>query len=414
MNLTKKIMVFILVIFKCMNITNSKSATINAASTSYSDVQSAINLAMNGDIIIVPAGSSKWTNTVIIPNSKGISLIGAGIDKTFIEDGTGVDGDNSNTALYIYNSENRPFRISGFTFTDGNNADWKGVIGMEGTCKNFRIDHCKFESLGHRAIFGSGDMWGLIDHCQFLNGAQQVINFNSCGDEEWNRPLSLGTEQAVYIEDCLFSKQGAPYGIIDAHNGGRFVIRHNKVINHHVSTHHADMEIGYRGVHSYEIYENEWIADGNEIWSTLTLRGGTGVLYNNTFNTSNGGAFSHIINLVNYCINDRSCVERHTIYPALDQIGRTTGQVLSPLYEWNNTSDGIDIDCDTFFSADLNDCGNCDSTPCAGCGSSPCTPCFIRENRDYYNDRVKPEYKAYTHPHPLSLPIPPEDFNFVK
>jgi hypothetical protein len=398
---------------------------IHAVSCSQEDVQAAINAASNGDTVRVPAGNCTWTTTVTIPNTKGINLIGAGIGKTNIEDGTPVDGANTNTALYIHNSEGKPFRVSGFTFTDGDNADWRGVIGMNGTCKNFRIDHCRFEALGQRAIFGSGDMWGLIDNCEFMESGHQVINFNSVGDTEWNRPLSLGTAQAVYIEDCLFERSAGStgFGIIDVHNGGRFVIRKNTIINHTISTHHADMEEGFRGVHSYEIYWNNWFVNDMEIWSVLPLRGGSGVIYENNFFTANGGLFYHIINPVNYCVNDRSCVSRHMSYPALDQIGRTTGQILEPLREWENAlyqlgnvddllelplppepspfTNGQDLDVDTYFSADLNDCCNCDTSPQAACGTSPCTSCFIREGRDYFNDAQKPGYTPYTYPHPL-------------
>jgi hypothetical protein len=98
-------------------------------------------------------------------------------------------------------------------------------------------------------------------------------------------------------------------------------------------------------------------------------------------------------------------------------------QILEPLREWENAlyplgnvddllelplppgpspfTNGQDIDVDTYFSADMNDCCNCDTSPQAACGTSPCTACFIQEGRDYFNDSQKPGYTPYAYPHPL-------------
>jgi len=47
----------------CKSPIECRAATINAKSTSYSDVDSAINSASSGDTVIVPAGSSIWSSS---------------------------------------------------------------------------------------------------------------------------------------------------------------------------------------------------------------------------------------------------------------------------------------------------------------------------------------------------------------
>ena len=43
------------------------------------------------------------------------------------------------------------------------------MMSISGTCKDFRIDHCKFKNADHMLAI-SGDGYGLIDHCCFDGG----------------------------------------------------------------------------------------------------------------------------------------------------------------------------------------------------------------------------------------------------
>lgn len=63
---------------------SSEAATINATSCLQSDVQNAINSASNEDIVTVPAGNCSWSSGVSIPNTKALTLQGAGIGNTII------------------------------------------------------------------------------------------------------------------------------------------------------------------------------------------------------------------------------------------------------------------------------------------------------------------------------------------
>ncbi len=110
----KKLLFPSMLFLLCLSV-SSHAADINAASCSRSDVQSAINSASDGDRVLVPAGSCTWTAIVVVPNTKGITIQGAGIDVTTI-----VTNFANNPTLKVNISPgNSLARVTGFNF-DGN------------------------------------------------------------------------------------------------------------------------------------------------------------------------------------------------------------------------------------------------------------------------------------------------------
>jgi hypothetical protein len=365
---------------------------VQATSCSRADVQVAIDAANDGDVVLVPTGVCTWTVRVDITD-KAITLQGAGTGNTIITDATtDHEWDSTYDLIRVTEANGKPFRITGFTLSNGNGPH---VIYVGGTAREWRIDHISFISPTDqaRAIWVSGYTYGVIDHCTFNRVRGQCIYFRSDNDA-WNRPLSLGTANAVYIEDCTFEYIGTgEVSVTDADNGGRFVFRHNRVTNGYYGQH--DLQVNYqRGTFSFEVYENEF-TDTLGLWQWAFTRGGTGVIFNNTVAGYDIGPW-----LANY----RSC-DAHGIwgmcdgdnpidgnlesngYPCLDQTGRSYDsdhdgiQDLEPVYEWGNTLNGGDAD---FFV----------KTDCQGL--------HIHENRDYYNDTQRPSYTPYVYPHPLT------------
>ena len=60
------------------------AATITAPTCNQTDVQNAINAAVDGDTVMIPAGMCNWVSTLTI--NKAITLQGAGIGNTIIRD----------------------------------------------------------------------------------------------------------------------------------------------------------------------------------------------------------------------------------------------------------------------------------------------------------------------------------------
>ena len=387
---------------------SSHSATISCVTCSRDDVQAAINTANDGDTIDIPAGRCAWNGPVSIPDTKGITLRGAGVDQTIIIDNAG----SSSYVLFISTTGGKQVRVTGLTF-DGNAVDksgLQGIVHIEGSCQNFRIDHIKFTNLRDRAIVIAAkgeELYGVIDHCSFeapYNASVQGIAILGAGPQDgsaWERPLTLGTSKAVYVEDCIFNWATPADTALDAYGGARFVFRHNDVIGTHLSTHGCDSG-NYRSTFSFEVYDNTFNENGAGNQRLFHFRGGTGVVFNNTA-TGNyqGFVLSNYRSCGSYGIwgrcdgnNPFDGNEDDTGYPCLDQIGRTTNQSLSPLYEWRNTINGKDVD----ISVDTGMC--------------PEMANHIKEGRDYYDDIQMPGYTPYVYPHPLtqsagSIPPPP-------
>jgi len=144
---------------------------------------------------------------------------------------------------------------------------------------------------------------------------------------------------------------------------------------------------------------------GTYMYVPFLLRAGTGVVFNNRLS----GTYTRPVIMVD---NQRSCLDCCTScdftwdrcdgdspydgnldssgYPCRDQIGRSTDsgrtspQSFEPLYEWNNTYSGQDVDIilnPEYCSLQSQ---------------------HVIENRDYYNDRQRAGYAPYQYPHPLA------------
>jgi len=385
---------------------------VEAGDCSQQEVQKAIDAAMDGDIVVVPAGSAVWTTSqenrpAVVISAKGrekqITLQGAGIGKTIITDATGpqcfqVVIKASEAGIYSGLKE-KAFRITGFTFKGrGENA----VISTTGYTR-WRIDHCRFENSG-RSLWVSGI--GLIDHCIFDkkdNGQSIFVSHKDFagkehGDGSWSSPLSLGTEKAVYIEDCTFRYYAQkPNAALDGCFGTRVVFRHNALVNAHIAVHGTETSGRGRSIRSYEIYDNSFTLEApREHFTAIFLRGGTGVIFDNRL----VGGYRGFVLATNYRSRDSyrpwgKCDgsskwdgnQEANGYPAMDQIGRSTDggpgtpQQHDPLYEWGNTLNGANAEIAVSGGAEVQG--------------------HIIVGRDYHNDTSRPDYAPYVYPHPL-------------
>jgi hypothetical protein len=377
---------------------------VHAASCARADVQTAVDAAEEGDFVVVPAGSCEWTTVVgnrpaVLIDDKAITLLGAGVGQTVITDGTGTAWNE--TLIGVEGVQGKALRITGFTFAEGG---YPAVVQINGTSKSFRVDNCRFENAVefHTGVYADGYTYGVVDHCSFLNSRVLV---REDGDPAWQRPLSLGTANAVYVEDNQFECT-AHCNAVDAGSGARYVFRYNTMRNTHVEA-HSGCPSGLRATFSYEIYSNTMVAT-SPTYRPFLLRGGTGVIFGNVVSGSYTTPHIHVDDQRTCdgvggldCHDPWDRCDGDSIfdgnqpggqgYPCRDQIGRSTDsgryspQSLQPLYEWDNTIQGGG-DVDIVINPAM-----CELT-----GE------HIKEGREYYNDTARPGYAPYEYPHPLT------------
>jgi hypothetical protein len=364
-------------------------ATINASSCSQSHVQEAVNSAGTGDTVNVPACSSgaTWTSGVDI-NNKSITIQGAGAGKTVIS-GSGFRLLGNNNAS----------RVTGFTF---NLSAGKRVLIVEEGAAGWRLDHCTINGLDSAQdtfyVLGYGSASvparGLIDNCTIAY-VRNVVYGEADDDapggrHRWAEPLKLGTDEAVYVEDCVFVHNNFPgeYNqAIDGRSGSRYVFRFNNLTNAYLEAHSP--QYGSRGHQKWEIYKNTIaLQPGYVNWYPISLRGGTGVVWGNDLsgpwqnpyvgfdlrrlNESLGVGLCNGSNKWDGNLGDSS----NPGWPCRDQIGTSTDrwlwtsanpyppQALAPAYLWSNTYQGASMNVKTYGQPGVSN--------------------YIRSDRDYY------------------------------
>lgn len=410
---------------------DTQAATHNASSCNGSAVNSAINAASHGDTVVVPAGTCTWNSQVVV--TKGITLMGAGIDRTILVDNVPKDGSGeSSLIVFQVNAPNR-FRFTGFTVrgqAPDPNSQNKSHVRAVGTTKAFRIDHIKFENMQTGGIHIDGDMWGVVDHCEFHKSFKNGVIVShsgwggaAWGDGSWADQLYLGTERAVYVEDNTFHENANPFAgaVNDCFDGGRIVYRYNTSHDDFFQVHGTESSQRRRGCRSFEVYNNTFYYNGS-LHTASYIRSGTGVFFNNTYTNPNPGngnpssGFGMMLGLFLFRAENpytpwgkcdgSSPYDQNSSgqsgYRCVDQPGAGTsrhlngadvpnaqwvGNQLDPIYQWNN-----------------NFGGSTNHTITSNSG-------HVRAGRDYFDNQQRPGYTPFVYPHPLvtggSLPEPP-------
>jgi hypothetical protein len=277
--------------------------TYTAASCSQPDVAAAAALVVDGDCLTVPAGTCTWTIPVTI--TKSIWFSGAGEGQTVFIDNVPKDGTpqsphttcagGSPLISFVAMNGSHP-RISGFTI-QGMATDplicQPGHISIAGTSTTLRIDHITVTNQKTGGFRLYGCLYGVGDHVTMnANHNDGFIIFHSgCydggayGDGSWATASSVGTANAWFIEDSIFSDpsaQGA--GSFDGWGGMRVVFRHNT--SGFIVGHGTESPQRARGMRQFEIYSNTFTAQAGGADTAIYLRSGTGVIFNNTFLSS--------------------------------------------------------------------------------------------------------------------------------
>jgi hypothetical protein len=292
------------------------AATHAAVDCSKAEIDIAVAAASNGDTVTVPAGVCTWTSLVTI--AKAITLQGAGVGQTIIQDGITTSGRLMTwTLVSVLNS-----RMTGIEFRGDFNGDglylvgegerttspdhqaYNGVIGIDGQsgagpydARRMRIDHCKFDHLNgvHLRI---NMAWGVIDRNTFLlKGSQYAFYFFSpaeyaYSDAQWAAATDLGGENFMFVENNTITRDTSTYACSDSYAGARWVARYNTTTLCHWEAHGTESAGRARGTRAVEIYENTMTGptQGNYL---ANIRSGTGVIYNNTMTNMSGSTVIH-------------------------------------------------------------------------------------------------------------------------
>jgi hypothetical protein len=185
------------------------------------------------------------------------------------------------------------FRLTGFTFKYGSVTTIanSGGVHLIGTCPSTRIDHCHFDQLyDNPFIMTNGQIYGVVDHCVF-DERPRALTFqvyhdgwggHTHGDGSWADNAYFGSEKFLFIEDNTFRNANGYKSVgIDSYGGGRYVARHNYLVDTPIGGHGTESSGRSRGVRAIEVYSNKCV--WNLVDPRGQLRSGTMLEFNNVW-----------------------------------------------------------------------------------------------------------------------------------
>lgn len=315
------------------------------------NVQALVDAASSGDTITLGAGTVNWDGTLIISN-KALTLRGAGAYATIITNiQQGATGSGEKQTVLIYPPATGCVRITALGF-DGfktNNCVevWQQTSGFtfSGDWPVVRVDRCGFfNSPWTGTLLFNGLIAGVVDHCAFLNNDHpyNVYAGTALRNVSWTNALSLGTTNCIVVEDCWFTND-MPNSVYSASSittrgiGSRDVFRRNfwtNSVNYAFSVLdvHGNNDISSNyGVRQIEVYQNTFLASAGNNIKLMDLRGGTCLIWSNTF----GGSV--------FKTNFYAREEDYSVYPTDPPTTNYPGRDQHWLYLWGNTSKGVPI-----------------------------------------------------------------------
>jgi hypothetical protein len=271
--------------------------TINAASCSYSDVNSAINAASEGDTVTVPSGSCTWTAQLTI--TKGITLQGAGVGATKI---TGAVGNDAFMISYSPSvpANNAAFILTGFTF----NANWNSLsLKLSGNpyhpITKIRIHHNEWINIlgvgPHDVAFlvqGGGAVNGVIDNNSFTG--EFIATHDGTQRSMWdNLTYDFGDANNIYWEDNTITAgphagNASAFPTFAGGWGGRYAVRYNTFVTTRTDSGlapwfdmHGNQPSGVYGHMGGEVYGNIITSTNGYDIKLFAHRGGKALFYLN-------------------------------------------------------------------------------------------------------------------------------------
>jgi len=311
----------------------TRSGSIFYTDGSQADVSAAISAASAGDTVRIPEGNFTWGSSgSFITVHKAITLEGAGSSYTTI---TLANSGPTYTSAVIRVTAQAV--VANMTIIG---SDTNPVTAFSCTqSHNWRLTEIKYVGGTAGAYFAYCNTYGLIDNCDITgNAGTAELIFTRGPGNAWQSPRTMGTAEAVYIEDCVFNGRGY---VCDFNSNAKGVVRFNRITGQlKVDAHGKASNSPPRSARHTEVYKNDWTNSGN-FWTAVEIRGGGGRFFGNTSNVSGAGAGFHLTEYgsLNDWANFDKKYQTPNDYPIDDQIGvgMDPKQAASePAYVWSN------------------------------------------------------------------------------
>jgi len=312
--------------------------TYTAASCNQSDVNAVINgpthTAINGDTIIIPAGTCTWTSSITItvaiditgtgtPNSGG-GTSGAGASNTTLIDNIG----SGSLGFFLFTnlSVGQTAKVELLTLAAASGAAADSLISsmqFTGTCTttapycpNARVDNITFgantwEGPLEACLIVTDNVFGVADHNTSTEtsagGSPCLVDVNysgwqgvgQWGDNSFGSADTFGTNQTFYIENNYLSGVRGSENDVSTQNsfnnvgGSRYVCRFNTVVNMSTtglcSAHGTAWTGRPRGQRQVEVYYNTVGIGAAGCDSVDGLNAGVGYYFSNSVSAPGGG-----------------------------------------------------------------------------------------------------------------------------
>lgn len=357
---------------------------VNAAGGSAAHIQAAVDAAVDGDIVLVPDSggetNDQWLFNGQVSTAKAIHIKGNGKTLCKIKRSAGSPGEMFRIDPA---ASGQSFKFSGITLEGrGPNGDSdKGVV-LRGKHRAFEIFDCAINHFGRGGIsiqgFAGptpGNAHGVIYSNTFLEnglrnsqtGKHTFYAIEIYGDPDTADALALGTDEAVYVEDNTFTRNNLDCA---SNNNARYVFRHNTTTERlepggeSVDAHGEGS--WPMGSFSFEIYRNTINGGGQPAFMAIGIRGGQGVVFENTITGVTHAIGSHL---------------ESEYYPTA--AAQDFQDHIHDFYIWDNTDDGSQVGLTLVLTQ-----------------FQPELPQLVVEDTHYFHN-AKPGYVDFTYPHPL-------------
>ena len=317
---------------------SSGGGTINAASCSETDVQTAFNSVTSSTTTVnIPACSgSSWTSTVTlnVPASTNLKVVGQTVcpgdgrfntlactDNTSILDGMpNISGNPDNPVWAINVPSGSSLTVQGITLTGTGTSPvqtFAGAIQVNGSSQSIRFTQTHFVNM-NQVTAGLGNttagvvdhsIWEQNQHASILFRTQAATSSDWAGQIPRSQTTNLGTLNQWYFEDDQLIA-----GSTDCDKGGRFAVRFNTFTAgtgtlQWLLTHPTGEPGGaIRGCRAWEAYDNNFVIPPSfgSVFALWFLYAGTGVTFDNTISPGSGSSLSVFFDFISERSNNNT------------------------------------------------------------------------------------------------------------